>query len=97
MVACEEIDDFLPGPDGREIELEEKKRLWRKRRAYKAMLRCIDEQIGKILAKLEDQGVLDETVILLTSDHGEMPGDHFRVQKQMPYPPAQLQWAPRIK
>ncbi|THF74009.1 sulfatase family protein [Cohnella fermenti] len=55
------------------------------RRAYKAMIAIIDEQVGRILATLEDKGILDDTVILFTSDHGEMMGDHGRVQKQSPF------------
>jgi len=83
MVEYEEIDDFIPGE--RAIAPAEKKRLYRKRRAYKGMILCIDEQIGLICDKLEDEGLLDETVILFASDHGEMLGDHFRVQKAMPW------------
>jgi arylsulfatase A-like enzyme len=83
-VPYEEIDDFVPGPKG-PISDEAKKRLYKMRRAYKAMIAIIDEQIGRILAKLEDAGILEDTVILFTADHGEMMGDHGRVQKQSPY------------
>lgn len=84
QVPYEEIADFLPGPKG-QLTDEAKKRLYNMRRAYKAMIAVIDEQIGRILAKLEEAGILDDTVILFTADHGEMMGDHGRVQKQSPY------------
>jgi len=77
----EEIDDFIPAPDGQELPPELKKTLWRLRRAYRATIRLIDDQIGLILDELRKQGELDNTVILFSSDHGEMMGDHGRVQK----------------
>ncbi|MBK35182.1 MAG: hypothetical protein CME26_06585 [Gemmatimonadetes bacterium] len=49
-------------------------RQWR--RHYYANITLIDEGIGKILAALESKGVLDETLIIFTSDHGDALGDH---------------------
>jgi choline-sulfatase len=80
-----EIDDFIPGPEGRELSPCLKKNLWRLRRAYRATLRLLDDQIGRILEELRQQGKLDNTLILFTSDHGEMMGDHGRVQKSIYY------------
>ena len=45
------------------------------RAAYYATISQIDYQIGRILNRLEAQGILDQTLILFTSDHGEMLGD----------------------
>lgn len=36
----------------------------------------IDDGIGRILAALEDQGLAEDTIIIFTSDHGDMFGDH---------------------
>lgn len=36
----------------------------------------IDETIGKVLRKLKDLGLADNTVVLFTSDHGDYFGDH---------------------
>ena len=41
-----------------------------------AMIETIDENIGKILEELENQGIVEETAIIFTSDHGELLGDH---------------------
>ena len=73
-VPYEEIDDFTPG----EIPLtvEEKKSLWKKRQAYKAMILLIDSQILRILDYLEEETLMEDTILMLTSDHGEMLGDH---------------------
>jgi arylsulfatase A-like enzyme len=45
-------------------------------RHYYAFTTLIDEQIGRIYAHLEAKGVLDNTVIIFTSDHGETAGSH---------------------
>jgi len=41
----------------------------------------IDDQVGNIIAALESDGIRDDTVIIFTSDHGEMLGDHGLIQK----------------
>ena len=40
------------------------------------MISMIDDGIGRILASLEANGHADDTVVLFTSDHGDMFGDH---------------------
>jgi arylsulfatase A-like enzyme len=40
------------------------------RRTYAAMVHCVDEQIGRIVAALEKQGMLDNTIIIFSSDNG---------------------------
>jgi arylsulfatase A-like enzyme len=61
------------------------KYLHRARELYYASISHVDHNIGKILAKLEEIGELDNTMILFTSDHGEMMGDHGTYQKFLPY------------
>jgi len=46
------------------------------RASYWAMCDLIDEQFGRILETLEKTGQLENTIIIFTSDHGEMLGDH---------------------
>ncbi len=55
------------------------------RRAYKAMVAGIDEQVGRLLTHLEKSGRLQNTLIIFTADHGEMLGDHAHLQKGMPW------------
>ena len=45
------------------------------RRGYRAMITQIDEYVGLIRTALEEAGVLDNTIIVYTADHGEMAGD----------------------
>lgn len=46
------------------------------RAAYWAMIDVIDRQVGRLLDLLEETGQRENTVIIFTSDHGEMLGDH---------------------
>ena len=46
------------------------------RAIYYGMVAEVDAQIGRIVAELKDRGLWKNTVIVLTSDHGEMLGDH---------------------
>ena len=43
---------------------------------YCGMVKCIDDNVGRILATLEANGQLDNTLILFTSDHGNYLGEH---------------------
>ena len=49
--------------------------------AYYAMIKLIDDQIGRILDVLEQTGQRQNTVVIFMSDHGEMLGDHGLIQK----------------
>lgn len=46
------------------------------RAAYFACVDFFDEMLGDFLALLERDGFLDNTVVIYTSDHGEMAGEH---------------------
>jgi len=48
---------------------------------YYAKVTLIDHAIGLILEALEERGMLDNTWIIYTSDHGEMLGDHYMSHK----------------
>ena len=57
----------------------------RQRAYYLANVEMIDEQIGKIFAALDQQGYLDNAVIVFTSDHGDTLGDHGQNAKWTMY------------
>jgi iduronate 2-sulfatase len=42
---------------------------------YAAMVENVDENIGRILASLQEQGVLENTIVVFTSDHGGLSND----------------------
>ncbi len=43
---------------------------------YTAALHHVDAQLSELKAALDDRGLLDETLIVVTADHGEALGDH---------------------
>ena len=43
---------------------------------YDAELRYMDEQVGRLLAKLDETGAREETVVVVLADHGEGLGQH---------------------
>lgn len=44
--------------------------------AYYAMVTLVDDEVGRILDALEAEGLADDTIVVFSSDHGEMLGDH---------------------
>ena len=44
--------------------------------AYYAAISFVDYNIGRILAQLAEEGELDNTLVVFTSDHGELLGDY---------------------
>ena len=59
---------------------------WRRLRAqYFANITLVDEMVGTILDALERNGVADNTVVVFTSEHGEMAGDHGMLEKRSMY------------
>ncbi len=59
--------------DAREIDGE---RLHAMRVGYHAEVGLVDELVGRVVGDLERRGLLDETLVLFCSDHGDMLGDH---------------------
>jgi arylsulfatase len=55
------------------------------RRAYAANISVIDHAVGLMVAALEHKGLLDDTWIVYTSDHGEMGGNHGLMSKCVMY------------
>lgn len=55
------------------------------RRAFHAQCTQIDHQLRLVIGTLREQLVLDNTVILFTSDHGDMLGDHGLYAKRLMY------------
>ena len=43
---------------------------------YYSLVKLIDQQMGRILAGLEELGLAENTLVIYTTDHGELLGDH---------------------
>ncbi|MDH3733037.1 MAG: sulfatase [Gemmatimonadota bacterium] len=61
-------DPFSTPPEPGDIQRE----LW----AYEAAIAGLDAEIGSLLDALADRGILDRTVVIIASDHGEEFGEH---------------------
>ncbi|MFW6164285.1 MAG: sulfatase-like hydrolase/transferase, partial [Planctomycetota bacterium] len=75
--------------------------LERWQRVYYAMTADLDWNLGRLLAALEDAGVADDTLVVFSSDHGEMFGAQGRRAKNIFYEeaarvPFVLRWPRRI-
>lgn len=52
-----------------------------KRASYYGMCEIVDKHFGRIIDMLDELGLREDTVIIFSSDHGEMVGDHGLIQK----------------
>ena len=51
--------------------------------AYMGLIKQCDDQLGVLLDHLEANGQMDDTMIVLTSDHGDYLGDHWLGEKDL--------------
>ncbi|RED49110.1 sulfatase-like hydrolase/transferase [Aestuariispira insulae] len=51
--------------------------------AYMALIKQLDDEIGRLMAELEEMGRLDDTLIVFTADHGDYLGDHWLGEKEL--------------
>jgi len=68
---------------------------------YYAAITALDEQLGRLLEKLEAMGQLDNTIVVFTSDHGDMLWSHGFLYKLMPHEesisvPLLVRWPEKI-
>jgi arylsulfatase A-like enzyme len=52
---------------------------------YYGLITHIDHQIGRFMIAMQEFGVLNNTIVLFVSDHGDMLGDHNLYRKSLPY------------
>ncbi len=52
---------------------------------YYAHCTALDECVGRIVKALADSGLADDTILVFTSDHGDMLGSHGQYKKQRPW------------
>lgn len=77
----------LKGPTPEGLSAEEEKR-WKYQRYIKDYLRCvasIDDNVGRVLDYLDEDGIADETIVVYTSDQGFFLGDHGWYDKRFMY------------
>jgi arylsulfatase A-like enzyme len=70
-------------------------------RCYFAMAKNFDDNLGRLMDYLDESGLSENTILVFTSDHGEMMGSHGRDNKMVPYReaveiPCIVRWPGRI-
>lgn len=50
---------------------------------YMGLIKQIDDQLGRLFAFMEEQGLMDNTMIVFTADHGDYLGDHWLGEKEL--------------
>jgi arylsulfatase A-like enzyme len=74
----------------------------RSKAQYCGLVKCIDDNVGRILKVLKEKDILDDTIIVFTTDHGEYMGEHglygknqwYRTAYQIPFI---IRWPKRIR
>jgi arylsulfatase A-like enzyme len=56
--------------------------------AYMGLIKQADDQMGRLFDWLEETGRMDDTMIVLTSDHGDYLGDHWMGEKDLFHDPS---------
>lgn len=51
--------------------------------AYMGLIKQCDDQMGRLFSYLEESGQMDDTIIVITSDHGDYLGDHWMGEKDL--------------
>jgi len=51
---------------------------------YFGMVKCIDDNVGRLLKVLREEKLMDNTIVIFTSDHGDLCGEHGRKNKGNP-------------
>lgn len=57
-------------------------------RGYHALISYIDHFVGGLMQTLDEEGLADDTIVIFTSDHGEMLGSHGMWWKCAPFEPS---------
>ncbi len=51
--------------------------------AYMGLIKQIDDHLGRLLVHLKETGLMDKTLVVFTSDHGDYLGDHWMGEKEL--------------
>jgi arylsulfatase A-like enzyme len=57
-------------------------------RGYMGTILSVDDSVGRLLAVLEEMGILDDTLILFVGDNGLLEGEHGMVDKRTMHEPS---------
>jgi arylsulfatase A-like enzyme len=57
----------------------------RRHRHYNGLIEGLDVELGRLMSELDRLGIADDTILVYTSDHGEMMGSYGWYKKRRPY------------
>ena len=94
-------DDHLPGWAKAARGAPSDDRLKQSKAWYCGEVKLIDDCVGRMLDALREKGILDDTVVVFTSDHGEYMGEHGLMGKNQLYEtahrvPMLIRWPEKI-
>lgn len=52
---------------------------------YYGMVKCVDDNVGRLLEFLKKEGLEENTIVIFTSDHGDLLGEHGKDNKGLPF------------
>jgi arylsulfatase A-like enzyme len=55
------------------------------RPAYQGLIKQLDDHLGRLFDHMEAKGLLDQTLVIFTADHGDFLGDHWLGEKELFY------------
>lgn len=57
----------------------------RVRPAYQGLIKQLDDHLGRLFGYMESAGLMDNTLVIITADHGDLLGDHWLGEKELFY------------
>ncbi len=81
----DEMSRWLHYAHGGDLDEVREEHIRNARHAYYGMISYCDDKVGRIMATLDEVGLSDDTVVIFTSDHGEMLGERGAWYKQYFY------------
>ena len=77
---------FMDNPMGRAFSRDEVRQ--KTIPAYMGLIKQCDDQMGRLFEFLDETGRMDDTMIVITSDHGDYLGDHWLGEKDLFHEPS---------
>lgn len=95
-----EVPEHLAGPENRAARMSWKYQIYM--RDYLQCIQSIDDNVGRLLDHLEEQGLAENTLVVYTSDQGFFLGDHGWFDKRLMFDqslqmPMLMRWPSRIE
>ncbi len=76
-----ELGEIVPRAN---VPPEHRKRAMKELAGYYGLCESLDHQMGRIMSFLDEAGLVDNTLVIFTSDHGELAGSHGMYRKGQP-------------